>query len=96
MRLVVHLGEMLKVQMRVDLSRRNAGVPHQFLHGAQILRALQHVRCKRVAQAMGINVTGNALLQCAQLECAPHHWRTDAFATGTNKQGRQSHLGDQG
>ena len=48
-----------------------------------------------VAQAMGINVTGNALLQCAQLECAPHHWRTDAFTTGTNKQGRQSHPGHQ-
>jgi hypothetical protein len=36
MRLVIHLGQMLKVQMRIDLRRRQAGVAEHFLHRAQI------------------------------------------------------------
>jgi hypothetical protein len=36
MRLVIYLGQMLKVQMGIDLRRRQAGVAEHFLHRTQI------------------------------------------------------------
>ena len=62
MRLVVDLREMLKVQMRVNLCRGNARVPHEFLHCAQIAGALQDVRREGVAQSMWVHVGRDALL----------------------------------
>ena len=33
---VVHLGQMLKIQMRINLGRADIGVTEQFLHGTQV------------------------------------------------------------
>ncbi len=88
MRLIVDLGEMLKIEMGVDLRRGDAGVPHQLLHPAQIARALQHMRGKRVAQPVRIDVAGNAAFDSTRPECASHDGRTDALATLTEKEGR--------
>lgn len=54
MGLVVDFRQMLKIQMGIDLRGRDAGMPQQLLHGAQITRGLQQVTGATVAQFMGI------------------------------------------
>src|SRR5690606_19562530 len=48
MRLVVNLGQMLKIEPRINLGGGNIGVPQHFLHRTQILRRLQYVTGKTV------------------------------------------------
>ena len=50
MRLIVDLGQMLPVEMGVDLRGANAGVAKHFLHCAQVTRGLQHMTSKGMAQ----------------------------------------------
>ena len=52
MRRVVNLRQILKVEMGVNLRRRNARVTEHLLHRAQVAARLQHVRRERVAQGM--------------------------------------------
>ena len=62
MRSVVYLGQMLEVQMRVDLGGRDAGVPEQFLHRAQVAARLQKMRCERVPQHVWVHAHGEATI----------------------------------
>src|SRR5665647_2242313 len=50
MRSVVGLGQVLEIEMRIHLRRRNARMSQHLLHRAQVARGLQHVRGERVAQ----------------------------------------------
>src|SRR5208282_3193302 len=50
MRCVIHLREMLKIQVRINLRRRNARMAEHLLHRAQITARLQHVRSERMMQ----------------------------------------------
>lgn len=47
---VVDAGEMLKVEVGVDLGGANIGVPEQFLHRAQIRAGFEQVGGEGVAQ----------------------------------------------
>src|SRR5256885_1826578 len=50
--LLVHLPKVLAVHMRVDLRRRNVGMPEHFLDGAQIGAAFEQMRRERMAKRM--------------------------------------------
>ena len=41
MRLVVNPGQMLEIQVGIDLRGADVGMPEQFLHGAQIATGLE-------------------------------------------------------
>ena len=41
MRRVIHLGEVLKVEMGVDLCGADVGMTQQFLHGTQVATGFQ-------------------------------------------------------
>jgi len=49
MRLVIHLGKMLKIQMRINLRGADVGMAEQFLHGAQVTAGFQQVTSEGVA-----------------------------------------------
>ena len=75
MRRIVGLGEILKIQMGVDLRGTDAGVAQHFLHCAQIAGRLQHVAGKGMAQGVWIHMLRQALFlsaQCQPLLDGPH------------------------
>ena len=49
---VVDVHEVVEGDVGVALRRREAGVPEQFLYGAQVRAAFQHVRGEGVAQGV--------------------------------------------
>ena len=55
MRLVVNFGQMLPVEMGVNLCGTDAGVAEHLLDCAQIAGRLQHMGGKRVAQHVRVN-----------------------------------------
>ena len=57
MRRVVDFGQMLEIEMRVDLRRSDTGVAKHFLHRTQITRRLQYMRSKRVAPVSYTHLT---------------------------------------
>ncbi len=61
MRLVIHLTQMLKIEVGIDLRCRDVLVPKQLLHRTQVIARFQHMRGKRVAQFMWADMTGNRL-----------------------------------
>ena len=63
MRRVVDLGQVLEVELRVDLRGRDVGVAEQLLHRAQVAAGLQQVRGERVAQHVRVHVRRQAGLQ---------------------------------
>ena len=65
MRRVVGLGQMLKVQPRVDLRGADVGVPQQLLHRPQVAAGLQHMAGKRMAQHVRVHRGGQARQQAA-------------------------------
>lgn len=83
MRLIVGLGQMLKIQAGVDLRRGDVGVTQQILHGTKVLRRLQQVAGKAVAQDVGMQMCRQArcLRDPAQLEL--HDTRGDARTART-------------
>ena len=54
--LVVNLGEMLPVQMRINLRGADARVAEHFLHCSQVAGGLQHVAGEGVAQHMRMHM----------------------------------------
>ena len=56
MELSVHRFQPLLIDMGVDLSRRNVGVPEHLLNDAQIGAVAQQMRGKTVSEQMRINV----------------------------------------
>src|SRR5690348_9661602 len=69
MRAVVHLGEVLEVEMGVDLGRPDVGMSQKFLDGAEVARGFQQVRGAGVPQQVGIDAFPDALGTRAPLEC---------------------------
>ena len=55
MRLIVHRRQVLKIKVRVDLSRAYIAVPEQFLNGAQITTGLQQMAGERVSEHMRVD-----------------------------------------
>src|SRR5690242_3580078 len=55
-RRVVDLGQVLEIEVGVNLRRRNACVPQHFLYCAQIAARLQHVRGERMPQHMRMDI----------------------------------------
>src|SRR5437660_12115498 len=55
-KLPMHRLEPLLIDMRVDLRRRNIGVPEHFLNNPQIGTVAEEMRRKTVPEQMGINV----------------------------------------
>ena len=53
--LVVHRRQVLKIKMRVDLSRAYIAVPEQFLDSAQITTGLQQMAGERVSEHMRVD-----------------------------------------
>ena len=58
MRRVIRLGQVLKIQPRVDLRGGDVGVAQELLHGAQVAAALQYVAGEGVAQHVGVHGGG--------------------------------------
>ena len=57
---VVHLGQVLEVEPRIDLRGGDVGVAQQLLHGAQVAARLQQVARERVAQHVRVHGRGQA------------------------------------
>ena len=87
MRLVVHLGEMLPVEVGVDLGGADAGVAEHFLHRPQVARRLQHMGGERVAQHVRVNVLAQARLQGPAVEPQLHAARGEAGAALADEEG---------
>src|SRR5690606_6883988 len=58
---VVDLGQVLVVQVGVDLGGGDVGVAEQFLHAAQVARGLEHVAGEGVAQQVRMHALEQAL-----------------------------------
>jgi len=52
----MHSFQSLLIDMRIDLRRRNIGVPEHFLDDAKIGAVAQQVRRKAVSQKVRVNV----------------------------------------
>ena len=61
MGLVIDLGQVLEIQVGIDLCGGNIRMTQQFLHGAQVTTGFQQVTGKRMAQAMGVYMTIDSL-----------------------------------
>jgi len=83
---IVHLGQMLKVQVGIDLRGPDVGVTEQLLHRAQIPTRLQQVRRERVAQHMRMDVSPDPALQGSLGEPRLHRARRDPAPVATHEQ----------
>src|SRR5207247_2480553 len=57
MRCIVRPGQILKVEVSIDLRARDARVPEQFLNRAKVPGRLQQMRCERVSQHMRMHMS---------------------------------------
>ncbi len=94
MRRVVDPGQVLEVQVGVDLRGGNVGVAEQLLHRAQVAGGFQHVAGKRVAQQVRVDMPRHALLQRQRFQAQLHRARVDrrAAATAENRAVRRHAL----
>ena len=83
----IGLGQMLKIQPRIDLRGGNAGVAQQLLHGPQITAGLQHMAGKRVAQHMRMHARRQPGLLPALLEPGPDGLACQSLAPAADEQG---------
>lgn len=85
---VVDLGQVLKIEMGVDLRRANVGVAEQLLDRAQITGRFQQVAGERMAQHVRMDMARHALfdrpLAQPRLDCA----RAEAAAASADEQRR--------
>ena len=86
MRLVIDFGEVLPIQMGVDLRRADAGVAEHFLHRAQVAGRLQDVGGKRVTQQVRMHVLAQAGLHGPALEAQLDAARRQAGAALAEEQ----------
>ena len=94
MRTVVDLGEVLEIEVGIDLCGGNAGVTQHFLHGAQVAGGLQHMRGEGVAQQVRMHAAGDALRDAALAQLQLHGARADARAVLADEQCGLVRLGD--
>ena len=58
---VINFGQMLEIEMRINLSGADIGVAQHFLHCAQVAAGLQYMRGETVAQHMRMHIAADAL-----------------------------------
>ena len=87
MRLVVNLGETLKIEMGVHLGGAQIGMAEQFLHCAQITAGFQQVGGKGMAQGMWMQAAVKSLFEGPAPETLLHIAGADACASAVNEQG---------
>ena len=61
--LVVHAGQVLEIEVGIDLRCAQVGMAEQFLYRSQVVAGFQYVRGKGVAQHMGMQRYADPLLQ---------------------------------
>ena len=69
---VVHLRQMLEIQVGIDLGGADVGMAQQFLDRAQIAARLQQVRREGMAQHMRMHAARNALRTSMALQPRLH------------------------
>src|SRR5258708_29342785 len=87
MRGVVDLGEVLEVEMGIDLRRGDARVAQHLLDRAQVARGLQHVGCERMAQHMRVHVDFQSRGRGPALDAPLHFARGEAAPRRADEQG---------
>ena len=85
MGLVVDQGEMLEIQVGIDLSGGQAGMAQHLLHRAQIAGGLQHVGGEGMAQGVGMHMGRDAMSRRQPLQGQAHRRGADAAAAGAEK-----------
>lgn len=80
MRGIVHVRQMLKVEVGIDLGGGQIGMAKQFLHRTQIAAGLQHMGGKGVTQLVRMDVAVNALLDAPLGKTFLHVTGRDAFS----------------
>ena len=83
---VVHLGQVLEVQVRVDLRRRYIGMAEEFLDAAQVVARLEDMGCEGVPEQVRVDVGVDALLLRPVLDARLHGARADTHAAIADKQ----------
>ena len=78
MRLIVDLGQILEVEMRINLRAGDARVAEHFLNCAQITRRLKQMRSERMAQHVRVHVAPETALDCPVRETLFDRTRRDA------------------
>ena len=86
-RVVVHPGQMLKIQVRINLGRGDIAVSQQFLHRAQVAAGLQQMAGKGVAQHVRMDLASQAPVAGEFAQPLLHAARADARAAAAEKQG---------
>ena len=88
MRGVVGFGQVLKIEVSIDLGRADIGVPQHLLHGAQVAARLQHVGSKAVAQHVRVDIAADTLFDRPLLHAVLHGTGADALAAMVDEEGR--------
>ena len=78
MRGIVHVRQMLKVEVGINLRGGQVGVAEQLLHRAQIAARLQHVGSEGVAQLVRVDMAVDALFHTPFGEALLHVARRNA------------------
>src|SRR5258706_9112515 len=85
MRGVVDLGEVLEIEVRVDLGRGDARMPEHLLDGAQVARGLQHVRSERMPQHVRVHVDVESRVRGPALDALLHLARREPPARSADE-----------
>ena len=80
MRRVVDLREVLEIEMRVDLRRRDIRVAEQLLHGTKVTRRFEQMARTRMPHQVRIDALPDALLLRTLLEPRAHAVRRQRLA----------------
>ena len=81
MRSIVNLGQMLKIEMGINLRRGDMRMSQHFLHGTQITAGLQQMGSKGVPQDMRMHILVYTLLPGSALESMTYGTGTDRITT---------------
>lgn len=63
MRLIIHSGKVLEIEMRVDLRSRNVGMPQELLNRSKVTAGFEQMAGEGVAQHMRGYLNRHALLK---------------------------------
>ena len=94
MRSVIHLREMLEVEVGVDLRTADTGMAKQLLHGPQVPAGLQQMARKAVAQHVRMNVHAQSERAGALPEPAGNTTRAQPATAAGDKERRLGRLRD--
>jgi hypothetical protein len=92
--LVIDLGQVLKIQVGVDLGGADVGVTQEFLDGAQVAGGFQQVAGEGVAQQVGVQVAAGALCRRPVLEALLDGAGVDAAPALADEEGGFPGAGD--